>query len=399
MKRVVMAGLVGYAALALTACTPKEAQIAAVLPVTGEFAAYGQSVKNGIELAAAELAKDGAMVPPIKLLPVYDSGSDPQKAAEVTSKAISDGAIGIIGGVTSGEAKAMVPVAEKADTPMISPSASNPELSGISKSFWRIWPSDQAEAAKMAGAAINDLNIKSVVVIAEEQVYARGIEGAFKPAYERLKGTVIETISYPPNTTDVAGLVSRAISLKPEGVYLVDYVDGVAALVTELRKQKFEGRIMTTSAFSTPAAIERAGQAAAGVFLTQTSWDPNSDQTHIKAFREAYKAKFGHLPDIYAAHGYDALKVVAVALKGREPLTSLLDKGLRGDQVKQYIGVTGNIEFDEKGDAKKFPRLYMVSQDLILVDYNDFVKARVEKLEKERRELAERLRAAQTSGN
>ena len=392
MTRMLAAGLVGGAALFLLACPPQVVNIAAVLPLTGEHSAYGQSIKRGIELAYADIKADANFgKPALGELVMLDTASDPKKAAELLKEAYSKGALAAIGGVTSGEAKEMVPVADSYESLLLSPSASSPELTGISRNFFRIWPSDQTEAAKMAQSAITDLGVKTIVVVAEEQQYARGAQLAFRPAYEAQGGKILEVLEYPPNTSDMSGLASRVVLLQPEAVYLVDYADGVASMIQELRKQKFSGKILTTAAFSTPSAIARIGKDAAGVMLTQTSFDPGSDHVHIRKFVDAYKAKYGELPDIYAAHGYDAMMVLSVAMKGREPFSTEIRKGMKSDATKEYPGVTGLIEFDERGDVKKFPRLYMISSDLMPIDYNDEVRAKQREIEQRMRELQEKL--------
>ena len=391
--RTLAAGLLCGSALLLAACPRQNVTVAAVLPLTGEHAAYGTSIRKGIDLAFAELKADVNQQPRIESLTVLDTASDPKNAAKMLEKAYDDGAIVAIGGVTSAEAKEMVPVADKADSVLLSPSASSPELTGISRNFYRIWPSDQTEAAKMAQSAISDLQIKTIVVVAESQLYARGAQNAFKPAYESKGGKILESIEYPTNTTDVSSFAARVVALQPEAVYLVDYADGVASMIQELRKQKFQGKILTTSAFSTPSAIARIGKDAAGVLFTQTSFDPGSDHANIHKFVEAYKAKYSEMPDIYAAHGYDSLMYLARAMKGREPLASEVRKGMRSDSTKEFGGISGLIEFDERGDVKKFPRLYMISSDLMPIDYNDEVRAKQREIEQRMLELQKKLAA------
>ncbi len=395
--RMLAAGLLFGAALLLTACPPQVVTVAAVLPETGEFSAYGVSIRRGVELAYDEIKADSTYQPNLGEMIWKDSQSDPKKAAELLNEAYNKGALVAIGGVTSGEAKEMIPVADKYEALLLSPSASSPGLTGISRNFYRIWPSDQTEAAKMAQSAIADLKIKTIVIIAEGEQYARGARQAFAPAYESQGGKILEEIEYPPNTSDMSGLAERVVLLKPEAVYLVDYADGVASMIQELRKQKFDGKILTTSAFSTPSAIARIGKDAAGVLLTQTSFDPNSDQANIRKFVDAYKKKYGENPDIYAAHGYDAMNVIAAAAQGRKPYPGEIRKGIHSDALKEFPGVSGLIEFDEKGDVKKFPRLYMISSDLMPIDYNDQVRKQQREIEQRMLELQKKI-AARSGG-
>jgi branched-chain amino acid transport system substrate-binding protein len=375
--------------MGLSGCGEKVAQIGVVLPLTGGDSSYGQAVHNGIMLAYAEIEADTEQVPRI-VLDVKDTESDPEKAMALAETIYDEGALIALGGVTSAEAKSMIAVADRYDRVLISPSASSPELTGMSSNFYRIWPSDFAAASKMAQFVSQDLKLKEVVVVAEEQDYAKGIQGAFESALANNGGSVTEVIEFPPNTSDFSGLIGRVMTLKPRAVYLAAYGEDIGNMILALKKAGYEGHILTTSAFSSPRFIVPVGEAAVGVILTQSVFEVDSDHAHVKSFVESYREKYGEDPDIFAAHGYDAMKVVAAAVKGRAVLSSEVPKGLR--DVKDFLGVTGSISFNDKGDVLKYPRLYIISSDLVLQDYNERVREQEEIMRQKRKELEEKLK-------
>jgi branched-chain amino acid transport system substrate-binding protein len=212
----------------------------------------------------------------------------------------------------------------------------------------------------------------------------------FKPAFEAEGGEVLQVVAFPPGTSDLEALVEHAMSFHPDGVYLAGYADGIGSMIQQLRNKNYDGEILTTSAFATSSAIAKVGEAATGVFLTQTVFEPDSEFAHVQRFVQAYQAKFNETPDIYAAHGYDALKVVAAAIEGRAPLAREVKDGLR-DEIKEFPGVTGSIQFDEKGDVRKYPRLYKIGEDLVLIDYNEQVRRQQEDIRKRRDALQKQL--------
>lgn len=377
-------------ALLLLGCPQSAVKVGVVLPLTGDDATYGNAVKNGIELAFEEIQADNERATPVELM-IRDSESDPEKASQLIEEVYDGGALVAIGGVTSAEAKEMIGVADRYDRVLISPSASSPELTGISRNFYRIFPSDFAAASKMAQFVSQDLKIDEVVVAAQQaQEYAKGLQGAFGTAYEGLGGKVVEVVEYPPNTVDFSGIIERVMTLAPKAVYLAAYGNDAGAMIQELRRLSYEGKILTTSAFSSPEFIAPVGEDAAGVFLTQSVFELDSDHAHIKTFVERYEAKYAKQPDIYSAHGFDVMGVVATAVEGRPPIPSEIPKGLR-DDVKDFPGVTGSIQFNEKGDVLKYPRIYIITQDLALQDYNERVRKQQDELRKRREELKRRL--------
>lgn len=372
---------------------PKPLQFGAVLPLTGESALYGQSIRKGIELAYSEIqAREG--IPPVELT-IKDSQSDPQRAREVLDELYGNGILAVIGGVTTDEALEMVSVMDRYERVLLSPSASNPQLTGISANFYRVFPSDFLEGTKMGNFATQTLNLKSVVILAAESPYAKGVQEIFKNEFERYGGEVLEVIEYPPNTSDFSGLVERVLTLKPDAVYLADYAEQVKNMIQGLRRRNYRGVILTTSAFSSPEIIAATGRAAEEVLLTQAVFEVESEEPHIRHFVDAYRERYGEEPDLYAAHGYDAMMILMKAVEegGRTP--SDFWKGMRS--IRNFPGVTGTLQFDEKGDVQKFPRVYAV-KDGSLINYEAYLAARREELRRRLEELNRERRALERQG-
>ena len=392
MTRLFKTTLVAGLLVAALGCSEtKVASLGAVLPLTGSSAVYGESIRNGIQLAFDEAQARGDFPFPVELK-IVDSQSDPKMARQATEQLFADDALTIIGGVTSTEALEMVEVADTYGKIILSPSASSPSLTGVSQNFFRVFPSDFLDGAKMGNFSTQKLALESVAIIAAESLYGRGSQQVFKEEFERYGGIVLEVIEYPPGTADFSGLAARAVSLKPDAIYLADFAGEISAAVKEVRHHKFKGRILTTHAFASPEVLAEAGDAAEGVFLTQPRYETDSEEPHVKAFVDRFTQAYGKAPDLYSAHGFDAMLVTAEALKkAKRPSTSEFRKGLRG--IQDFPGVTGNIQFDEKGDVQKFPRVYIVS-DGRLFDYDSYVEARREDLRRRMQELDRQRRAA-----
>jgi len=358
----------------------KETLISAVLPLTGEYSLYGQSIKKGVEVAYETIQADSS-IPPFTLK-FADSQSDPELAKSLLEQEYSDGAIAVIGGVTTNEALQMVSIADEYGRVLVSPSASTPELSGISANFYRVFPSDAKEGATMGNFAAQDLNLKQVAIVAKEDAYASGIQSIFKTEFERLGGTVVEVIQYPQGGSDFSGFIDRVISLDPEGVYIAAYANDIATLISGIREAGFEGRILTTAAFAAPEVIESVGDAASNVYLTQAVFEQTSEEPLIKNFVDAYRGAHGLAPDLFAAHGFDSLLVLGEALKDAGPIPSDFWQSVRG--LRDFQGVTGTLQFDERGDVQKYPRVYVISGGELI----DFKKD----IERRRKELMEKLK-------
>ncbi|MDH3403029.1 MAG: penicillin-binding protein activator, partial [Acidobacteriota bacterium] len=337
----------------------KSIKIGAVLPLTGAHQLYGQSIQKGVELAFEKLLRQESDYQ--YSLSVEDSASDPDRGAQLVEQLYSDGFTAIIGGVTTPEALKAVPVADQYDRVLLSPSASTPELTGISKYFYRVFVSDSREGTTMANFATQKLKISNIVILAREDAFAQGNREVFDTNFVRQGGEVLEMILFPSEGGDFSGLIDRVLTLSPDAVYIAAYAEETSEMILELRRQRFGGYVLATAAFASPEIIEKVGQPAEGVFLTQAGFDTKSEEPLIKDFVDSYRAKYGLTPDLYAAHGYDAVMVLAEAVKesGGE-FASDLWSALRG--LRDFQGVTGTLQFDERGDVQKFPRVFVVNE-------------------------------------
>lgn len=395
MSRLLRPALaLGLALLAFGCPGSKNVKVGAVVPLTGDAQVYGKSIRNGLDVALQGINADKSQ--PFKIdLTVVDSGSDPGKAKELARQLYSDGAIAVIGGVTSAEALAMVSVADDKGRVLLSPSASQPQLTGISSNFYRVFPSDASEGTMMANYAKQNLELTKVVVLAKQETYAKGAQQVFRETFTELGGQVLDTVEFPPNTTDFAALVDHVGMLKPDAVYIAAYANEIVDLIGALRRSGFAGRILTTSSFAAADALKRAGQAAEGVYYTQTSFEPSEKKPEIQKFVDTYKAKYGEMPDLYAAHGFDALQVMVAAIKDSGKSATNLWKGVRG--IRDFPGVTGTFQFDERGDVKKFPRVYEV-KDGKGVDIEKDREVRAEEIRKKMKAIEDELLRLRTQG-
>lgn len=374
------------------------ARIGAVLPLSGPWSIYGEPIRKGIELAAEQINqqyKAGEFPHRVEVV-VRDSESRPEKAAEELQLLNDEGVLGTIGAVMSAEALPMIEVAGEDERILLSPSASSPALSGMSRYFFRIYPSDFMEGTRLGSWVALKLDLKTVVIITANNTFARGISRVFQNEFERYDGKVLEEVVYPDGTVDFSQTVAQAMASNPEAVYLADFAEPVRRILAELSRQGFGGRVLTTSAFASPDVIAASGADAEGVILAQTVFDADSEEDQVKSFVQAYRAKYEEMPGLFAAHGYDAMIVMAEASRLEETgLPSEFWKGLRA--LQEFVGVTGNIQFDSRGDVGKIPRVYVV-QDHKLVDYDKILDERRKELQEKRQQLFKELERLRRQG-
>ena len=334
--------------IAVSGCNPS-LRIGVVLPERGAAAVYGASVKSGVKLAFDDALESGAAPPGLEIL-YRDSGSDPTRAASAAEALFEGGAVVVIGGVTSAEAKALIPVADRAGLVLLSPSASAPDLSRRSRFFFRVYPSDGLEGVKAADFLALVRRASSVLVLQEDNDYTRGLLPVFVRELGSRGGLVAGSIRLDENgwQAQVRDVLAKNA---PDGVYVCGYGEAILGALRTLRSVGFRGTICTTSAFSAGSVLARAGTLAEGVFFPLASLDTASRNEPVRSFVKRYEASYNLLPDIYAAHGYDAALAVLAAVKGldRRSGASVAER-LR--VLSGVAGVMGPLEFDEDGNVR-----------------------------------------------
>jgi len=369
-------GLAVCAALALavilTGCGSKPL-MGVVLPITGEAGTYGESIESGIRLAISEAREKGSL--PTGFDVVWaDTASDPQQAvAEIEKLASERGIHLVIGGATGAEALALIPELERLDVVCLSPSASMPGISRGSKYFYRIYPSDELEGHTAAKFLFERLAQTKAVLYIGNPEYASGIEPEFRKQFEEsLGGEIAARIELDVSGWEDASTAALA-STGTAAVYIVGYAPEILGVLQPLGEQGYKGRIVTTSAFYSSRVINEAGPLAEGILLPLPPFDRTSEKEPVLSFVNHYMDTYQRAPDVFAAHGYDAMKFAIEVMKiSNPPQAPEIRRGMQFG-VTEFMGVTGPIIFDDYGDVKHYPKMFIVKEGQVL-SYQRYLK-------------------------
>ena len=365
--------------------------VSAIVPLTGEAQVYGQEIANGIQLRHERLMSGEEALGYNVVLEVVDTEGDPAQAASQLETAFTS-SLAAIGGVTSDEALAMIPVVNEADRVLLSPSASSPELSGVSEFFYRLYPSAEIEASTMATFLRDRLQVARLVVVVQDTEFGTSLADAIDAVWgTELAGRVVFTAA-----SDQNAMVDEALSYDADAIYVAASGSALAEAMQALRLGGFNEAhdyLAASSSLAIQSVLTEAGPAANNSVLTAPPYDTESLDEPVASFVAAYQEKHGTVPSYYAALGYDALWVYIEALSEVDVIAVPSDflKGMRA--VRELQGVTGNIQFRETGDVQKFTRIYQIV-DGKLVDFEKYQKERREELMREYQETMRKIERA-----
>jgi branched-chain amino acid transport system substrate-binding protein len=359
-------------ALALAAGCGKPARIGAIVSRSGAAASYGERVARGFDLAVEQInAAGGVNGRKIELVYRDDSTNAEMGLAALRELVERERVPVVLGAVSSNVTLRLAPYCEKHRVVLISPSASTPLLTEAGEYVFRTYPSDVLEGASMADFA-RDLGLDRVAVLAVDNDYGEGLARVFSERLRASGGNVVATLTFPEgNASAIADAVAALPGLAPRGLYIPAYVDDLATALTRLRETTLRPIVLGTSS-AAPELIRAAGPAAENLVFPLPSFDPTADSPGARAFAAAFSARFAVEPDVYAAHAYDAVRVLAEAADkaGSWDADAIRAALLR---IDDYEGATGRLAFDRKGDVVQYPRLFVVRGGQF-VAYDRFVE-------------------------
>lgn len=370
LRRVVTLALIPLC-FAAARCS-SETKIGAVVSESGAVGAYGQRVKNGLDLALEEVnAAGGFKGGPIRLI-YRDDTTNPDRGRQVAEELIKEeGVRVIIGAVASPVTLSIAQVCEKNEVVLLSPASSAVKISQAGDYIYRNWPSDILEGTAMAKFA-KELGLERVVVFALDNEWGHGLHDVFKHQYEGRFRQVVESFSFAEGqTAGFPEMVAKVKELRPDGIYLLSYIADLSELISQLHEAGVKAVVMGSSSV-TPDMGRTVGEAAENFVYPQPWFDVNSDEPAVATFVDAYRAKYNEDPDIYAAHGYDALKLLVEAMEtGGSAHPNDIKIGLAG--INNYQGAAGRTSFDEAGDVVRYPRIFII-RDGEPMPYEHFVE-------------------------
>jgi branched-chain amino acid transport system substrate-binding protein len=346
-------------------------QLGALLPLTGDNSALGENTSRAVELVAAQVEKAGS---PISVeLDLQDDGTNESIAQSAVQELLSKNVDAIVGSVPTPVCLAVVDSIVQAETPMIAPGCTSPQLSDYEDGgyFFRTAPPSDIQGEILADQAYADGHRK-MAVMAVNNSYGQPIAEAFIAHFEELGGEVATDVKYDAAAKTFSAETQQVANAEPDAVMLIAYYETGAAIVFDAAQRGlldipwYAGDGVRDASFpekavpSDPTALASWKGTGLGV----------SDSDAYTAFDEAYQAEYGAAPGAFAPQAYDAawIAILASALAGQgdgdvqaeianvtDPdatacfAEDCLDLVAEGEHVS-YQGATGAVSFNDAGD-------------------------------------------------
>ena len=351
---IVTFGLAGTAA----AQQKGRIKIAVQAPLSGEQAAIGEHIKLGAQLAVEESSKAFKDLGYDLVLVPQDDQAKPEVGVANARNMVADPEVlVIVGHFNSGVALPSSEVYKDAMLTMISPANTATEITDRGyPNVNRVCGRDDVQGPVGARFTAQDLKLKSVYIIHDKTLYGQGVAENFRNEAKKLGLNVLGF----DGTEERANFSPMIIPLKAKNPDLV-YFGGIyhqgGLLLKQLREKGVKAKFMGPDGLDSAEMAKIAGSAVVGSYYTSVAGPPDA-YPETAAFAKKYKQRFGKETESFGMYGYDATLVGIKAIEGwikanpgRKP--SRADVAMAVRKIKNFKGVTGSIEFDNKGDPVK----------------------------------------------
>ena len=304
-------------------CGSKESgdtiKVGANFELTGNVANYGNATIEGLQLAIEEANEAGGINGKKIELVSVDDKSEAAESINAATKLISDDDVKIIvGPATTGLVLAETQTATDAKVPIIAPCATSPEATvenGKVKPYvFRSCFIDPQQGEVMATFAAKDLKAKTAVIYVDNSSdYSKSLAKVFREKFEAAGGKVVMEEAFLQKDQDFKATLTKLKTANADVMFVPAYYEEVGKIVKQAREMGINSAILGTDGWDDTKVVDIAGADALNNTFFSTHY--SEKDAEVQGFIEAYKKKYNRAPNVFAALGYDAGKMLVDALK------------------------------------------------------------------------------------
>ena len=375
-KRVVSLAMVSALAItSLTACGGSSEETASsdtfkiggIGPTTGDAAAYGTAVQNGIQLAVDEINEAGGINGKQIEFKFEDDQSDSEKSVNAYNTLKDWGMQMLVGTVTSAPCTAVVKETHNDNMFQLTPSATAVESIQYDNAF-RICFSDPNQGKASADyIADNKLATKVAVIYNSSDVYSTGIYQKFTEEAQAKNLEIVAAEAFTADSkTDFSVQIQKAKDSGADLVFLPIYYQEASLILTQANKMGYKPTFFGCDGLDGLLAVEGFDTELAEGVMLLTPFTADAEDEETQTFVSDFKDKFGETPIQFAADAYDCVYVIKAAAEKAE-ITPDMSTSEICDALKTamteitYDGLTGKqITWGADGEPTKLPTVVVV---------------------------------------
>jgi len=343
-------------AFAGAASAQQVVKIGHVAPISGPSAHLGKDNENAARMAIDELNSKGFAINGQKVtlqLVSEDDGADPKQGTAVAQKLVDARVNGVIGHLNSGTTVPASKIYNDAGIPQISPATTAPQYTAQRfPGAFRVVASDVKLGSTLGKYAVDTVKAKNIAIIDDRTTYGQGVADQFAKGVKGPGVRVVGREFTSATATDYTAILTSIKARKPDLIFFGGMDSVAGPMLKQVKALGIEARFMGGDGMCTDALgrLAGAGLGEGKVICAEAGGVKGPQEKVMEDFRARYKKKFNMDVQLYAPYVYDAVMVMATAMqnaKSADPARYLPEL----KKIK-YEGVTGTIQFDDKGDIR-----------------------------------------------
>lgn len=342
-------------------------KIGGIGPTTGGAAIYGINVMNAAQLAVDEINAAGGVNGYMLELNFQDDEHDAEKSVNAYNTVKDWGAQMIVGCVTSTPCIAVSEKTHEDNMLMLTPSGSAVKCTQYDNAFQVCFSDPNQGAASAQYIGDNNLATKVGVIYDSSDIYSSGIYESFVAGSESQSFEIVAAEAFTAdNKTDFSVQLQKVKDAGADLVFLPIYYQESALILTQANSMGYAPAWFSCDGMDGILGVENFDTSLAEGVMLLTPFAADSEDEASQKFTAAYEAAYNDTPNQFAADGYDAVYILAEAIKtsGVTPSMSVseIGDGLKAAMAQITVdGVTGTgMTWLETGEVNKSPMAVVI---------------------------------------
>ena len=245
-------------------------RIGAFMSLTGDTAQYGISAYNGMTMAVEEANSAGGVGGRRVELVVQDTRSDAVETEVVVRRLVKDFRVhALLGEVVSSRTLAAARVAQAERVPMLTPSATNPNITEGRDFVFRSCYTDPHQGAALAHFASRDLGARRAAFLIDAgQDYSTALARFIREEFVRHGGEIFMTAYYGAGAADYTSQLREVGAARPEVIFVPGYYLEAGLMARQLKGLGVEAPLVGGDGWDSPRLFEIGGQALVGAYFS-----------------------------------------------------------------------------------------------------------------------------------
>lgn len=306
----------GMVALGTCAQAQDTIKVGFFSPQSGFASSDGIAALHGAQLAVQFINEDGGVLGKQLELVNYDDASDPKQAANVAQKLTQSDQVAVAAsGSYSFLTRPAAAIFQRAKLPFMAAYAVHPEITATGEYIFRTGVPSAVEGAAAAWTIGQLMDLDRAALITMDNDAGAALADGFKEFAPEAGVEVVTEEKYSLQDKDLRPILNRVSEMDVDAIYANGFYAQAALLVNQRQELGIDLPVVGMEGFDSPKFFELSKPGAAEGVIITTALDRGSDNPLVQRFLEQYQEQFGIAADMVAASSFDAVAVLAEAIK------------------------------------------------------------------------------------